>query len=75
MAQVRKVLIVGGGIGGLSAASAIRKAGVEVDLIEINESFVLESSLQIGEWEQRPSPDADPAGLTRKMFEVMAKPI
>lgn len=32
--SVRRVLIVGGGIGGLSAAVALRRVGVEVDLIE-----------------------------------------
>jgi 2-polyprenyl-6-methoxyphenol hydroxylase-like FAD-dependent oxidoreductase len=32
----RKILIVGGGIGGLSAALAMRKAGLEVDIVEIN---------------------------------------
>lgn len=33
---VRKVLIVGGGIGGLTAAIALRQQGIAVDLIEIN---------------------------------------
>jgi 2-polyprenyl-6-methoxyphenol hydroxylase-like FAD-dependent oxidoreductase len=37
--------------------------------------FIFESSLQIGEWEQRPTPDADPAALTRRMLEVVAQPI
>lgn len=37
--------------------------------------FVYESSLQIGEWEQRPTPDADPAGLTKKLFETVARRI
>lgn len=33
--MVKKVLIIGGGIGGLSTAIALRKAGIAVDLIEI----------------------------------------
>lgn len=37
--------------------------------------FIVESSLQIGEWEMRPTPDADPAGLTQKMLEVTSEPI
>jgi len=36
MAAVGKVLIVGGGIGGLTAAVALRQRGIAVDLIEIN---------------------------------------
>ena len=36
MAGVERVLVVGGGIGGLSATIALRKAGVEVDVIELN---------------------------------------
>ncbi|ABG05178.1 monooxygenase, FAD-binding protein [Rubrobacter xylanophilus DSM 9941] len=36
MPAVRKVLVVGGGIGGLSAAIALRKRGVEVDVVEVN---------------------------------------
>jgi 2-polyprenyl-6-methoxyphenol hydroxylase-like FAD-dependent oxidoreductase len=36
MTDVRKVLIVGGGIGGLSAAIALRGVDIEVDLVEIN---------------------------------------
>lgn len=37
--------------------------------------FIVESSLQIGEWEQRPTPDADAPGLTARMLDVMAQPI
>jgi hypothetical protein len=37
--------------------------------------FIVEASLQIGEWEQHPTPDADFIGLTRKMMEVVAAPI
>jgi 2-polyprenyl-6-methoxyphenol hydroxylase-like FAD-dependent oxidoreductase len=35
----RRVLIVGGGIGGLCAAIAMRRAGLDVDLVEINKTF------------------------------------
>ena len=37
--------------------------------------FITESSLQIGEWEQHPSPDADPMGLTRKMLQIVTAPL
>ncbi len=36
MAGIRKVVVVGGGIGGLSTTIALRKAGVEVDVVEKN---------------------------------------
>jgi 2-polyprenyl-6-methoxyphenol hydroxylase-like FAD-dependent oxidoreductase len=39
MAAVKKVLVIGGGIGGLTAGIALRQAGVDVDLIEINPAF------------------------------------
>jgi 2-polyprenyl-6-methoxyphenol hydroxylase-like FAD-dependent oxidoreductase len=35
MAAVSKVLVVGGGIGGLTAAVALRRQGIAIDLIEI----------------------------------------
>jgi 2-polyprenyl-6-methoxyphenol hydroxylase-like FAD-dependent oxidoreductase len=38
---IKKVLIVGGGIGGLSAAIGLTKAGVEVDIVEINEKWTV----------------------------------
>lgn len=37
--------------------------------------FINEGSLQIGEWEQCPTPDANFAGIMAKMIEVTAQPI
>ena len=37
--SVKSVLVVGGGIGGLTAAIALRRKGIAVDLVEINTSF------------------------------------
>jgi len=37
--------------------------------------FIVESSLQLGEWEQHPVADADPVGLTARMLETVAAPI
>src|ERR1700730_2778398 len=37
--------------------------------------FVVEASVQIGEWEQHPTPDADFIGLTAKSREFTAEPI
>ncbi|AYN97016.1 2-polyprenyl-6-methoxyphenol hydroxylase [Pseudomonas sp. LTJR-52] len=37
--------------------------------------FINQGSVQIGEWEQRPSPEANFAGLIAKMIEVTAEPI
>ncbi len=39
MNQIRRVLIVGGGVGGLTAATAFAQRGVEVLLIERRPSF------------------------------------
>lgn len=39
MTRIRKALVVGGGIGGLSAAIALRRKGIAVDLIEINRDW------------------------------------
>lgn len=36
MTAVSKILVVGGGIGGLTAAIALRQKGIAVDLVEIN---------------------------------------
>lgn len=38
MTSIRKVLIVGGGIGGLSAAIALRQKGIAVDIVELHET-------------------------------------
>ena len=39
MSDIRRVLIVGGGVGGLTAASAFARRGVEVVLIERRPAF------------------------------------
>jgi 2-polyprenyl-6-methoxyphenol hydroxylase-like FAD-dependent oxidoreductase len=39
MAGVKNVLVIGGGIGGLTAGVALRQAGIAVDLIEVNPTF------------------------------------
>jgi 2-polyprenyl-6-methoxyphenol hydroxylase-like FAD-dependent oxidoreductase len=39
MPAIRNVLVIGGGIGGLTAGVALRQAGIDVDLVEINPSF------------------------------------
>jgi 2-polyprenyl-6-methoxyphenol hydroxylase-like FAD-dependent oxidoreductase len=39
MASVNKVLVVGGGIGGLSAGVALRQAGIQVDVAELHATF------------------------------------
>lgn len=39
MAAVKKVLVVGGGIGGQSVAIALAQVGIEVDIAEIKEAF------------------------------------
>jgi 2-polyprenyl-6-methoxyphenol hydroxylase-like FAD-dependent oxidoreductase len=39
MASVQRVLIVGGGIAGLTAAIAMRRAGIEVDVVEQNPAW------------------------------------
>ncbi|MDX9668154.1 FAD-dependent oxidoreductase [Pseudomonas sp. P5_152] len=41
MSAVNKVLIVGGGIGGLCAAIALRRKGIEVDLVELKSEWTV----------------------------------
>jgi len=41
MTHVKKVLIVGGGISGLSAALALTRSGISVDLVELNASWTV----------------------------------
>lgn len=36
---------------------------------------IFEASLQVREWEQHPTPGADPAGPMARMVEVFARPI
>ena len=39
MSEIRKVLIVGGGIGGLTAAVALRQQGIAAEIVEINAAW------------------------------------
>jgi 2-polyprenyl-6-methoxyphenol hydroxylase-like FAD-dependent oxidoreductase len=39
MSSIKKVLIVGGGLGGLSAGIALRRAGIDAEIVEINKEF------------------------------------
>lgn len=41
MSEISKVLVVGGGIGGLCAAIALRRQGVAVDLVEIKSEWTV----------------------------------
>jgi len=39
MSSVKKVLIVGGGIGGLSLGIALRRSGIESEIVELQKEF------------------------------------
>jgi 2-polyprenyl-6-methoxyphenol hydroxylase-like FAD-dependent oxidoreductase len=41
MASVRRVLVVGGGIGGLALSAGLRKAGIDVDVVEIRQQWAI----------------------------------
>lgn len=41
MPAIERALVIGGGIGGLTAGVALRQAGIEVDLVEINPKFTV----------------------------------
>src|SRR5579875_1589078 len=41
MASVGKVLVVGGGIGGLALSIGLRKAGIDVDVVEIRQQWAI----------------------------------
>lgn len=41
MTDVKKVLIVGGGIGGLALSIGLRRAGIDVDIIEIKQQWTV----------------------------------
>ncbi|NTY90367.1 FAD-dependent oxidoreductase [Pseudomonas putida] len=41
MSDIKKVLVVGGGIGGLCAAVALRRCGIAVDLVEIKSEWTV----------------------------------
>ena len=44
MASVKKVLIVGGGIGGLSLGIGLRKKGIEAEIVEIQQDYKIYGS-------------------------------
>ncbi|EEA04588.1 monooxygenase FAD-binding [Burkholderia sp. H160] len=44
MALVNKVLIIGGGIGGMSAAILLRRQGIAVDLVELNPQWAADGA-------------------------------
>ncbi|WP_322095112.1 FAD-dependent oxidoreductase [Paraburkholderia bannensis] len=44
MALVNKVLIVGGGIGGMCAAIMLRRQGIDVDLVELNPQWAADGA-------------------------------
>ena len=39
MSSIKKVLIVGGGLGGLSLGIALHRAGMEAEIVELNSEF------------------------------------
>ena len=39
MSAIRNALVIGGGIGGLTAGVALRQAGIAVDLVEVQPEF------------------------------------
>jgi 2-polyprenyl-6-methoxyphenol hydroxylase-like FAD-dependent oxidoreductase len=41
MTEVKKVLIVGGGIGGLALSIGLRRAGIDVDIVEIKQQWTV----------------------------------
>jgi 2-polyprenyl-6-methoxyphenol hydroxylase-like FAD-dependent oxidoreductase len=41
MALVNKVLVIGGGIGGMCAAIQLRKQGIAVDLVELSPDWTV----------------------------------
>ncbi len=74
--------------GGLAVEDAIvlaellkTQASIEVALEQFMDRrwqrcrMVVENSIQLGEWEKQPAPDADPAGLTTTSWAELAEPI
>jgi thioredoxin reductase len=60
--MIRSILVVGGGISGLTAAIALRR-------------YVVESSARMSHWQVHPgTPGADPAGLGVESAHVLAQP-
>ena len=62
-------------LGRSSQGRAARTVARDVHAATLRALRFIRRLLQIGEWEQRPTPDADPAALTKKMLEVVARPI
>ena len=39
MSSIKRVLIVGGGIGGLSLGIALRRAGIDAEIVELQKEY------------------------------------
>jgi hypothetical protein len=57
------------------AAQAIEDGVVLAEELGASGPDEVEASVQIGDWEMHPSPDADQAGLTQRVMETMALPL
>lgn len=88
--MTKRILVIGGGVGGLATAIAARRAGVDVDLVEVRtdrkvyhvgiivQGNFMRALERIGLADDAVAaglPLRDAAGMTRKMMDVVARPI